>query len=733
MPISGRTSNRERRTRGEPGVSGQSHPAHAAAANEWSRPGRGTVSIDLSIKFDRESHVFKNVCTRITPVRRAKGDTVAEQIYTPNFEWQAGARLQSMEQYREMYDRSVSDPHGFWEEQARKRLSWDVDFHGVEDTDLEHGVVAWFLGGKLNAAYNCLDRHLPMRGDKTAIIWEGDDPGESRHITYRELHRDVSRMANVLRAYGVRKGDRVAIYLPMIPEAAVAMLACARIGAVHTVVFAGFSAEALRDRINDAGAVAVITADQGLRGGKIIPLKRTVDEATMAAPSVRHVFMAHRTNAKVPFFPPRDVHLEEVMAQQRPYAPAESLDAEDTLFLLYTSGSTGKPKGIAHTTAGYLLYTSMTHEYVFDYREDDIYACVADVGWITGHSYVVYGPLANGATTVMFESTPVYPDPGRYWDMVERHRITQFYTAPTALRAVAREGSEWVTKYDRSSLRILGTVGEPINPDTWEWYYRVVGEERCAIVDTWWQTETGGIMITPLPGVTPLKPGSATLPFFGIQPVLLDENGTEIDANGTTGLLAIKRSWPSMARTIQDDHPRFVSTYLAPHPGYYFTGDGCRRDEDGYIWITGRVDDVINVSGHRMGTAEVESALVNHPACAEAAVVGFPHEIKGQGIFAYVVLAEGWDDDAELVGELRAEARRRIGAIATPDHVLVTKGLPKTRSGKIMRRILRKVAERRTDELGDTSTLADPSVVQTLIEARSALPDECVTLQGCFD
>jgi acetyl-CoA synthetase len=638
-----------------------------------------------------------------------------------------------MKDYHSLYKRSISEPEAFWGEMARERLAWDREFHTVSDTDFTSGTIAWFLGGKLNVAYNCVDRHLEHRGEKTAILWEGDSPDQVKHITYRELYQSVSRMANVLKRWGVRKGDRVAIYLPMIPEAAVAMLACARIGAVHTVVFAGFSADALRDRIQDAEAVAVITADQGLRGGRTIPLKRTVDEAVMAAPSVQHVFVTRRTNAGVPMFPPRDVELDEAMEKQRPYCPAESMDAEDPLFLLYTSGSTGKPKGIAHTTAGYLLYTSLTHEYVFDYREDDIYACVADVGWITGHSYVVYGPLANGATTVMFESTPVFPDPGRYWDMVQRHGITQFYTAPTALRAVAREGDEWVKKFDRSSLRVLGTVGEPINPDTWEWYYRVVGEERCAIVDTWWQTETGGIMITPIPGVTPMKPGSATLPFFGIEPVVLDEAGNEIEGNGVSGLLAVKRAWPSMARTIYDDHPRFEKTYLTPYRGYYFTGDGCRRDEDGYMWITGRVDDVINVSGHRMGTAEVESALVNHPACAEAAVVGFPHEIKGQGIFAYVVLSEGWDDDAELVGELRGEVRHRIGPIATPDHIIVAKGLPKTRSGKIMRRILRKIAERKTDELGDTSTLADPSVVDALIEARRALPDECVTLQGCWD
>ncbi len=635
--------------------------------------------------------------------------------------------------YEQLYQQSITDPEGFWAAQARERLTWMQDFHTTMDNDFRDGTISWFLGGRLNAAYNCIDRHVATRGDQTAIIWEGDTPDLVEHITYRELQRQVSRMANVLLRYGVRKGDRVAIYLPMVPAAAYAMLACARIGAVHTVVFAGFSAEALRDRIQDAGAVAVITADQGLRGGKSIPLKRTVDEAVMACPTVQHVFMTRRTGATVPFFPPRDVDLDESMVQQKPYCPVEPMDSEDTLFLLYTSGSTGKPKGIAHTTAGYMLYTSLTHQYVFDYHDGDIYACVADVGWITGHSYVVYGPLANGATTVMFESTPLFPDPGRYWEMVERHKITQFYTAPTALRAVAREGNDWVTKYDRSSLRILGTVGEPINPDTWEWYYNVVGEQRCAIVDTWWQTETGGIMITPLPGATALKPGSATRPFLGIDPVLLDDQGNEIHGNDVSGLLAIRSPWPSMARTIQDDHPRFLQTYLTPFAGYYFTGDGCRRDEDGYYWITGRVDDVINVSGHRMGTAEVESALVNHPACAEAAVVGFPHEIKGQGIFAYVVLAEGWEANAELVGELRGEVRHRIGPIATPDHILIAPGLPKTRSGKIMRRILRKIGERQLDNLGDVSTLADPAVVDALIEARMALPDECVTLHGCFD
>ena len=645
-------------------------------------------------------------------------------MYEPRFPWASDAHVSSMDDYERLYKRSVDDLEGFWAEEARARLDWEREFDLVRDCDFPTGTVAWFLGGKLNVCYNCVDRHTAERGDAPAIIWEGDQPDEVRRITYIELLQAVSRMANVLLHHGVRRGDRVAIYLPMVPEAAMAMLACARIGAVHTVVFAGFSADALRDRIIDAKAAAVITADQGLRGGKVIPLKRIVDEAVMAAPSVRNVFVTKRTGAKVPFFPPRDVDMDEAMEAQRPYCPPESMDAEDTLFLLYTSGSTGKPKGIAHASAGYLLYTAMTHRYVFDYRDGDVYACVADVGWITGHSYVVYGPLANGATTFMFESTPVYPDPGRYWDMVERHGITQFYTAPTALRTVARESDDWVRKYDRSSLRVLGTVGEPINPDTWEWYYRTVGEERCAIVDTWWQTETGGIMITPMPGATAAKPGSATLPFFGIQPVLLDNEGSEVEGKGVSGLLAVKEAWPSMARTIQNDHGRFLETYLKPYEGYYFTGDGARRDEDGYYWITGRVDDVINVSGHRMGTAEVESALVNHPACAEAAVVGFPHAIKGQGIFAYVVLSEGWEHNAETVGELRGEARRHIGPIATPDHVLIADALPKTRSGKIMRRILRKIAAKDTATIGDTSTLADPEVVSRLIEAREGLQDE---------
>ena len=645
----------------------------------------------------------------------------ASEILWPPARVSKDSHISSLEDYQKMYKKSIESPEAFWTEQARKYLNWYHDFSQVCDSDFKEGNISWFLGGKLNVCDNCVDRHVAQRGNQVAILWEGDEPGDVRRITYLELQREICRMANVLRTYGISKGDRVAIYMPMIPEAAMAMLACARLGAIHSVVFAGFSAEALRDRINDAKCKAVITADEGRRAKKTIPLKRTVDEAVMACASVKNVFVFPHTGAKVPFFPPRDVNLKEAMRAERPYCPMTTVDSEDTLFLLYTSGSTGQPKGIAHTSGGYLLYAAMTHHLVFDYREGDIYACVADIGWVTGHSYVVYGPLANGATTVMFESIPTYPDSGRYWDMVERLKITQFYTAPTAIRAIAKDGDSFVKKYDRSSLRVLGSVGEPINPEVWKWYYNVVGEGRCNIVDTWWQTETGGIMITPLPGATPVKPGSATLPFFGIEPVVLDEKGVELNGNGVSGLLAIKKSWPGMARTIQGDHERFMQTYFNMYPGYYFTGDGCRRDEDGYYWITGRVDDVINVSGHRMGTAEVESALVSHPGCAEAAVVGFPHEIKGQGIFAYVILKDGYEENAELIGALKNEVRHHIGPIATPDHILITPGLPKTRSGKIMRRILRKVASQETDQFGDISTLADPSVVELLIKKRNAL------------
>ena len=627
-----------------------------------------------------------------------------------------GAGLGSVEIAQALRSRALHEGDEFWAREARERIDWIHDFHTIQDCDLEQGRIAWYLGGRLNASENCLDRHLSTRGDKTAILWEGDEPGQVRKLTYRELHAETCRMANAMRRLGVRKGDRVAIYMPMVPEAAVAMLACARIGAIHSVVFAGFSAESLRDRIQDAQCTLVFTADEGLRGGKVIPLKRTVDEAVQACPSVKNVVVVKRTGNPVPWQEGRDHEWRTLADSERPYAVPEEMDAEDLLFLLYTSGSTGKPKGVGHATGGYMVHAALSHKLVFDLREDDVYACVADVGWITGHTYVVYGPLANGATTVMFEGIPTYPDPSRYWDLVERHGITIFYTAPTAIRAVMREGDSWLSKHDRSSLRVLGSVGEPINPEAWRWYHDQVGGGRCPVVDTWWQTETGGILISPLAGASDLKPGSATLPLPGIRPVLLDDQGHVLDGNGVSGLLALATSWPSQARTIWGDHNRYLETYFKPFPGYYFTGDGCRRDEDGFWWITGRVDDVMNVSGHRMGTAEVESALVSHPACAEAAVVGFPHEIKGQGIFAYVILREGYHESAELIGALKNECRHHIGAIAIPDRVVVVPGLPKTRSGKIMRRILRKVAAGETDNLGDITTLADPSVVQVLID-----------------
>jgi acetyl-CoA synthetase len=627
------------------------------------------------------------------------------------------AYVKSLDQYREMYRRSLEEPEAFWREQAQI-LDWFHPPRNIMDVDLEEVDFSWFSGGRLNACYNCVDRHLATQPEKTAIIWAGDEPGEYRHISYRELKHNVARIANVLLAHGVRKGDRVCIYLPMVPELAYSMLACARIGAVHSVVFAGFSADSLRGRILDAGCRWVLTANEGLRGSKRIPLKATVDQAVEGLSLVEKVLVVRRTEKEVPMRPGRDFWLEEEMDRQRSTCPVEWMASEDPLFILYTSGSTGRPKGVLHTTGGYLTYAALTHKYVFDCHPDDIYCCAADIGWVTGHSYILYGPLANGATTVMFESIPLYPDAGRYWRMVDDLGITIFYTAPTAIRAIARAGDEPVKRYKRTSLRILGSVGEPINPEVWTWYHDVVGDGRCAVVDTWWQTETGGILITPLPGATPCKPGSATLPFFGIQPVLVDESGHELTGNDVSGNLCLRGSWPGQARTIYGDHRRFKETYFSTYPGLYFTGDGCRRDADGYYWITGRVDDVLNVSGHRLGTAEIESALVAHDSVAEAAVVGFPHDIKGTGIFAYVHPAaeyEGWDQE-ELIGALKEQVRHAIGAIATPDRIQVVAGLPKTRSGKIMRRILRKIAAGEYDELGDITTLADPGVVEKLVE-----------------
>ena len=627
--------------------------------------------------------------------------------------------------YDEMYARSLDDSDGFWAEQARQFVTWAKPWSTVQQWDYHTADIRWFDGAELNVAYNCLDRHLETRGDQAAIIWEGDDPGIERSISYRELHEEVCRFANALKARGVATGARVAIYMPMVPEAAVAMLACARIGAIHSVVFGGFSPDALKDRILDSDCRVVITADEGVRGAKNVPLKANTDQALQSCPEVHTVFVVRRTGGKIDWHAGRDVWYHEANATVSADCPIVKVGAEDCLFILYTSGSTGKPKGVLHTSGGYLLYAAMTHKYVFDYRDGDIYWCTADVGWVTGHSYIVYGPLANGATTLMFEGLPTYPDAGRFWQVIDKHRVNIFYTAPTALRALMGQGDSPVQATSRKSLRILGTVGEPINPEAWEWYYQVVGDGRCPVVDTWWQTETGGILITPLPGATALKPGSATRPFFGIEPALVDEQGKEL-IGAVSGALVLKRSWPGQMRTVYGDHDRFVDTYFKAFPGVYFTGDGARRDEDGYYWITGRIDDVINVSGHRMGTAEVESALVLHEKVAEAAVVGFPHDIKGQGIYAYVTLMVGVAATEELRKELVQHVRKEIGAIASPDVIQWAPGLPKTRSGKIMRRILRKVAANELNSLGDTSTLAEPAVVDDLIANRGYISTDGV-------
>jgi acetyl-CoA synthetase len=644
-----------------------------------------------------------------------------EVIHLVPREWAQNALIDA-EGYAQKYRFSVEDPDGFWRGEAQ-RIDWIKPFGQVKETSFDEATfgIKWFADGTLNLSANCLDRHLAARGDQTAIIWEPDDPNvPGRTLTYRELHEATCKFANLLKAEGVRRGDRVTIYLPMVPEAPVAMLACARIGAIHSVVFAGFSPEALGSRIEDCDSDVVITADEGLRGGKTIPLKANVDAACARHGKVRRVIVLQRTGAEVNRVEGRDLDWHEAVASQSTDCPPEEMGAEDPLFILYTSGSTGKPKGVLHTTGGYLVWVAMTHEYVFDYRAPQVFWCAADIGWVTGHSYVVYGPLANGAVTVMFEGVPNHPDFSRFWQVVDKHQVEIFYAAPTALRALMREGDSWVKRTSRQSLRLLGTVGEPINPEAWEWYWRVVGDGRCPIVDTWWQTETGGHMITPLPGATDLKPGSATKPFFGVQPAIVDPESGQLLEGACSGALCITDSWPGQMRTVHGDHERFFQTYFSQYPGKYFTGDGCRRDEDGYYWITGRIDDVLNVSGHRMGTAEIESALVLHEKVAEAAVVGMPHDIKGQGIYAYVTTTAGTEDSDELRRELSQWVRTEIGPIATPDVIQFAPALPKTRSGKIMRRILRKIAENDTGNLGDTSTLADPGVVADLVKGRPA-------------
>ncbi len=639
------------------------------------------------------------------------------QVHPVSEDWAKRAWTNEAGYFKD-YERSVTDPEGYWAEEG-KRIDWFKPYSKVKDVNYGPGDVhiRWYYDGTLNAAYNCLDRHLEKRGDQVAIIWEGDDPGDDKKITYRELHEEVCRLANGLISIGAKKGDRITIYMPMIPEAAVAMLACARIGAIHSVVFGGFSPDALAGRIHDCDSNIIITADEGIRGGRKVPLKKNSDAAIERSSSIEKCVVVKRTGGEINWSDGRDVWYHDLIAGASPEHKPEEMNAEDPLFILYTSGSTGQPKGVLHTTGGYMVYASMTHQYVFDYHEGDIYWCTADVGWVTGHSYILYGPLANGATTLMFEGVPNYPDFGRFWQVCDKHQVNTFYTAPTAIRALMREGDEPVKKSSRSTLRLLGSVGEPINPEAWEWYYQIVGDGRCPIVDTWWQTETGGILITPLPGATPLKPGSATRPFFGIKPLIVDNEGKPLEG-ATEGNLCIADSWPGQMRTVYGDHERFIQTYFSTYPGRYFSGDGCRRDEDGYYWITGRVDDVINVSGHRMGTAEVESALVAHDKVAEAAVVGYPHDIKGQGIYAYVTLNVGEEPTEELRKELVQWVRKEIGPIASPDLIQWAPGLPKTRSGKIMRRILRKIAENDYSNLGDTSTLADPGVVNELVDNR---------------
>ncbi|MBI4665814.1 MAG: acetate--CoA ligase [Nitrospinae bacterium] len=640
------------------------------------------------------------------------------RIFPPSAEFSSKAWIKSLDEYRELYKNSIEDPDGFWAGRAGQSLVWTKKWNRVRQYDFINASIKWFEGGELNVSYNCLDRHLATRGDKIAILWEGDHTTESKAITYRQLHTEVVKFANVLKKHGIEKGDRVTIYLGMIPELAVAMLACARIGAIHSVVFGGFSAESLRDRIHDCESKLVITADGSYRAGKVIELKKAADTAAAQCPSVKQMIIVRRTNHEVDWVKGRDIWWEDAMANASADCPPVSNNAEDPLFILYTSGSTGKPKGVLHTTGGYLLYTHETFRYIFDYHEDDIFWCTADIGWITGHSYVVYGPLSNGATTLMFEGVPTYPEPDRFWKVVEKYKVTIFYTAPTAIRAVAREGEKWPAGCDLSSLRLLGTVGEPINPEAWMWYHNHVGRETCPIVDTWWQTETGGILITPLPGAVATKPGSATLPFFGVEPEVIKQDGSPAAVN-EGGYLVIKSSWPGQMRTVYGHHERFRETYFSQYPGKYFTGDGARVDEDGYYWLMGRVDDVINVAGHRIGTAEVESALVSHDLVAEAAVVGYPHDIKGQGIYAFVTLNQGVDPAApELKKKLSDHVSKEIGPIAKPDVIQFAPGLPKTRSGKIMRRILRKIAENDLANLGDTSTLADPSVVDVLVSHR---------------